>query len=317
MSEPAVQNAPIEPAAQTPAAPPVAPANVTPPNPPLAGAAPITAATPEPKKPETPPQWPDNWRDLMAAGDDKFRKQLDRVASPLDVAKNYRSLELKKGESFTKLAPNATAEEVTQWRKDNGIPETFDKYDTTLPDGMVFGEQDKPYIDKYLTEMHSKNASPEVVKAGLVAYHKIIEEQATQYVQRDLTDKSDFEDTMRGEWGNEYRANVNMVSNFLQSAPDNVRDSIINGRDGHGKALMNDPGFVRWINGIVREVNPAASLIPTNARDTGASIDEELAKISEYRKANLTNGKWHRNDEMRAKERQLLEAKEKIASRKF
>jgi hypothetical protein len=318
MTEAAVQapvETPISAPVVAPAVAPAAEASVSP-SPAGVAPAPVTAVTPEPVKADAPPAWPENWRDLMANGDEKFRKQLDRVSSPLDVAKNYRSLELKKGEMFTKLKPDATPEEVTQFRKDNGIPETFDKYDTNLPDGMVFGETDKPFLDKYLTEMHAKNASPEAVKAGLVAYHKIIEEQAVQYVQRDLTDKTSFEDAMRSEWGTEYRANINMIGNFLNAAPEQVKEAVLNGRDGQGRALMNQPDFVRWMNGLVREINPAAALVPSNAKDASVSVDEELGKIAEYRKANLKNGQWHKNDTMRSRERQLLEAKEKMAARK-
>ncbi len=319
MTEAAPVTPVIEPVAQPPAAVVVAPAAPAVNPPASVGAAPnavVTTVTPDPSAHPVAPTWPDNWRDLMAGGDEKFRKQLERVSSPLDVAKNYRSLELRKGETFTKLKPDATPEEVTQYRKDKGIPETFDKYDTNLPDGMVFGEADKPFLDKYLTEMHAKNASPEAVKAGLVAYHKIIEEQATQYVQRDLTDKSGFEDTMRAEWGAEYRSNINMISNFLGSAPETVKDMVLNGRDGKGKALMNQPDFVRWMNGLVREINPAAALVPSNAQNNEVSVQKRLDEIAEYRKANLNNGKWHKNDSLREEERSLLDAKEKIASRK-
>lgn len=301
-----------EPAA--PAAPAVVPAADAGQTPAAPAAAPVTAVQ---DNAPAAPAWPDNWRDLMAAGDDAFRKQLDRVSSPLDIAKNYRELERKKSSApapAPTLPENATAEQVAEYRKAVGLPESPDKYEIKLPEGFQFGEKDKPYVDMYLKTMHDRNLPTEAVNAGLNAYAAILEKQATEYVQRDMSDKRAFEDQMRSEWGNEYRTNVNIVENFISSAPADIGEMIVHGRGPDGRALLNNPEFVKWINTMAREINPAATVVPSGG-DMVKTIDAELQALDDYRRANLNNGRWHNDDARRARHRELLEAKSKLEAK--
>ena len=76
----------------------------------------------------------DDWRTRLAGGDEKELKRLSRFASEADVYKAYRELEKKKssGELKQALSKDATPEQIAEWRKENGIPETPDKYDLTF-----------------------------------------------------------------------------------------------------------------------------------------------------------------------------------------
>lgn len=278
-------------------------------------AAPATAVT-APVAGEA--SWPEDWRDKFSDGDAALRKQLDRVSSPVQFAKNYRELERMKNEAMKpkELAADATPEQVAEYRKSIGVPETHDKYEYKLPEGFNFGESDKPHVDMYLKAMHEKNAPPSVVEAGLKAYASIIEQQAVQYVAKDHADRRAFEDEMRQEWVNDYRPNINLVSNFINGAPPEIAEMMHHGRGPDGKALLNNPGFVRWINSLSRELNPAATVVHgQNGRDSLDTINEELAKFSDMRRTQGMTA-WHKNDAARARERELLGAKEKLEKRK-
>lgn len=310
-----------QPVTTAPDAPTQAPVTApTAPSPPVAPAPATTAVTAQDEV--KPGAYPDKWRDDFADGDETFRKQLDRVNSPVQLAKNYRAMETELGRLKNEvgkprtLAADATPEQVAEYRKAIGVPETHDKYQYKLPEGFNFGEADKPHVDAYLKEMHSKNAPPSAVEAGLHAYAKILEQQATEYVQKDNVHRREFEDSMRQEWGNEYRANVNIVSNFINSAPKEISEMIHNGRGPDGKALLNSPNFVRWINNLAREINPALPVVPGDSgRDSLDTINDELSKLSEIRKTQGIQA-WHKNQPARERERQLLSAKEKLERRK-
>ncbi|MGF7446190.1 hypothetical protein V7P28_21410, partial [Klebsiella michiganensis] len=84
---------------------------------------------------------------IELAGDDaKYRKQLERYASPEALAKAHRELQSKMSSGefrAAKLPENPTNEELARWRKDNGVPDKADDYLADLPSGIVLGDEDK------------------------------------------------------------------------------------------------------------------------------------------------------------------------------
>jgi hypothetical protein len=66
--------------------------------------------------------WPDDWRDRFAGEDKTFRRQLERYASPTDLARKARSLErkLSSGEYRRDLPANASDEDKAAWRAERG-----------------------------------------------------------------------------------------------------------------------------------------------------------------------------------------------------
>jgi hypothetical protein len=68
------------------------------------------------------------------------------------VADAHLSLQqqLSSGEYVKRLPKDAKPEQVAEWRKNNGIPESPEKYDFNLPDGLVMGEADLNVARKFL-----------------------------------------------------------------------------------------------------------------------------------------------------------------------
>lgn len=254
-----------------------------------------------------------DWRAEITGGVED--KTLNRFNSPKDLYKSYQALQKKmsSGEYVSKLPDNPSEDDIKAYRESLGIPESHDKYEYTLPEGFNFGEADKPYVDLFLKDLHNSNATPAQVNAALNSYAKIQQEAAMAYVERDKADHQNFEDTMRNTWGNEYRANMNMVKNFIENAPEKVRGMIANGRGPDGTALLNDPEFVEWIASINREINPAATILQTSGKDSLESVKGEIAKLEELMKSDIKA--WHKNKEAKEKHRKLLAIQEKIESR--
>ncbi|ENO16944.1 hypothetical protein J057_01695 [Marinobacter nanhaiticus D15-8W] len=78
--------------------------------------------------------WPDDWRAQLAGEDEKLAKKLDRFNSISDVVKWAQNLEKKmsSGEFSRKLPEDATEEDIKQWRLENGVPESPEKYASML-----------------------------------------------------------------------------------------------------------------------------------------------------------------------------------------
>lgn len=270
-----------------------------------------TSAPTEP--PSKAPDWPEDWRDKMAAGDEKLRQRLERFASPIDILKAYRALESKQGELVKPLPDNPTAEELSAWRKSNGIPDKPEDYDTTLDGGVVIGEQDKPLVGQFLAAMHEKNAKPEHVKAALATYFKLVEGQQADWAKQDAEFKDQAEEELRGEWGTEYKLNDNIGNNFLALAPAELRERFLNGRTADGRLIKHDPGVRRWMAQMGRELNPVATVVPGSGANAAATINDEIAKYEKQMRTDWHG--WHKDEASQARYRDLLTAKEKLAAR--
>ena len=89
--------------------------------------------------------WPSDWATRMSKGDEKVAKQFSRYASPEALAEAHISLRRRfdSGEFRAALPKDAKPEEVSAWRKDNGIPEKPEAYDLK---GLEIPEGDKEII---------------------------------------------------------------------------------------------------------------------------------------------------------------------------
>lgn len=230
--------------------------------------------------------FPDDWREKMAKGNDKVLNQLKRFGSPVAVAEALLATrqKLSSGEFKKGLSENPSAEELAAYRADNGIPESADKYDTNLDDGLVIGEQDKPYVESFLQAMHSANAPQGVVKQALQAYAANVRDAAEKQAEADEAYRATGEDALRAEWGNEYRANLNGAANFLNTMPEGFRNAILSGRDAEGNALRMNPDVVRALNSMAMQLNPMSTLVSGSGTNANQSIESEMEEIQKAMK---------------------------------
>lgn len=260
----------------------------------------------------------DDWRVKMAGGDEKELKKLSRYASEADVYKAYRELEKKKssGELKAPLPKDPTPEQLNEWRKDNGIPETPDKYDLTFDNGIVIGEQDKPLIDRFVSKMHGENASPAQVKAALASYYEILGEQQQALAESDSDFKEQALEGLREEWGGDYKRNLNAVNGLLQSLPEETRLAFETARTADGKLIGNDPAVIKWLAQTAYEINPAATIMPSSMNNPGQAINDEIASL-EKMVGDKQSDYWKgpNAEKNQARYLELLSAKEKIAAR--
>jgi hypothetical protein len=324
----------------TPAAGDIAPASNA--NPPAAASPPAgtvpTAASPAASAPPSTPSilgtptadpaaeppaahpatWPADWRDQFAAGDAKVKAKLDRYATPGDMAKAYRSMEarLSSGElkAVTPFPEKGTDAEKQAWRQSQGIPEKPEDYKIELKNGMVVGEADKPIVDGFAKFAHENNLDPRAVNSALQFYFETQDKQNQQLIDLDATRKTQAEDALRSELGNEYRATINMVDNFLSADPE-FAQRLLGGRLADGTRIADDPAFIKWIANQVREINPLAALVPAGV-DQQRSVNDRKATL-EGMMGDRDSAYWKgpQAEAMQAEYRQILEAQQRVKGR--
>lgn len=276
-----------------------------------------TDAAAEPK--EAVPDWPEDWRDKLAKGDDKVRKRLDRFQSPADVLKSWQSLEqkLSSGDVKSKLPDDATEEQIAAYRKDNGIPDKPEGYLDNLPNGLVIGDDDKELVASYVERVHGKNADPAVVAETLDWYYQLQEDQIAKQAEDDAAARQKFEDELRSEWGGEFRANVTAINNFLAQAPVSedgtpLKDLLWGSRMADGTPIGNHPTMLRWLARVASDANPAGFVAPGAGGSQAQSVKDEIASIEKVMREDRAT--YNKDTKMQERLRVLYDAEEKLSA---
>lgn len=274
-----------------PVAPPAAPvtppaAPVTPPvTPPAEPVKPASVLNGDPAAPPQQPQstWPDDWRTRAALGDEKRAKRYETYGSPEDLFKAHAAAvqRIEAGEVAAPLPEKPTPEQLATYRAKHGIPETPDKYDLTLPDGLTIGANDKPMVDDYLKLAHSKHLPPAVVKDTVGWFFQQIETQKEARVELDHDLASKTEESLRADFGGDYKTNINVVNGWIDTLPAEKRDLFRYGRLADGTPIGADAEIMKWLVGQARQINPISIVVPGVAEgNQGAAIGTEMATLA-------------------------------------
>lgn len=219
----------------------------------------------------------------MAGGDEKMLAELGRYATPKDVndARRAAAERISKGDiRAPRPADDAPPEQLAEWRKAQGIPEKHTDYKLELKDGLVVGEADKPLLDSFLQSQHAKDATPAEVNRSVSWY---FEHQAAQIEARDNADaeyRSNQEEILRKDMGADFKRNVRIVNEFLQTAPPGVAEKIMGGRDHNGRLFAADAGVISWLTNLALERNPIASVVSGSGPAAIAAMETELAGLT-------------------------------------
>jgi hypothetical protein len=261
----------VEPAAAAPAPDPAAKA-------PAPG---TIADDPKDKPVASPATWPEDWREQLAGGDEKTLSRLKRFASPANVYKSLRELEVKVSSGELKKQPgkDASPEQLAEWRKENGIPEKPEAYEFDLG-GFVPSENDKPVLDNFKQFAHAQNMAPEQLNQIAKWYFDQQEQVVAQQIEADKAYRAAQEEDLRAEYGPEFRSNINAVKNFLtQTAGDELTGLLFGARLADGSLLGNNANALRWLVSVAREQTPGAGLVPAGTADVGKSVQGRIAEL--------------------------------------
>ncbi|HCF7935479.1 TPA: hypothetical protein NIU63_005100 [Klebsiella michiganensis] len=267
--------------------------------------------TDDPPPPAVPQKFPDNWRDQLAGDDAKYRKQLERYASPEALAKAHRELQSKMSSGefrAAKLPENPTDEELTQWRKDNGVPENADDYLADLPSGIVLGDEDKERVSSFLEAMHGKNVSKEHVQAAIEWNQQMVEQEMQARYERNVEAQQKTEDALRQEWGPEYRRNINLINGMLDGLSKDAKDLFLGAQTGDGVSIFNNPDVAKWLVDVARAVNPVATVVP--GASNPQAITDEIATLEKRMRDDYEG--WFKDEASQTRLRQLYEAQERL-----
>ncbi len=259
--------------------------------------------------------WPDNWRDRVANGDAKVLSRLARYASPDAALAALNSLQEKvaRGELRSALPKDATPEQIKAHNAEHGIPESPDKYELKLKDGLVVGKDDKPFVDEFLKGLHGAGMNNAQASAAVNWYYDMQDAQSEAQATKDSETARASEDVLREEWGKEFRPNMNLMHSLLDMAPPGLKDLLLHGRLSDRPAIGSSPAALRWLVGLAREINPAGALTGASGTAGADSIETEINGIEKTMRED--RAAYNKDEKMQARYRELLGARDSLKAR--
>ncbi len=258
--------------------------------------------------------WPADWRDTVSKGDAKILQRMSRYASPQAMAEALIAAQnrISAGELKPVLGKNPSADELKAWRADHGIPETADKYE--LKDIKIEG-MDPKLLGTVMEAAHASNQTPEQLQATMKAWTKISQDVAATRAESDIAVQKTSEDTLRAEWGNEYRRNINLIHGMLDgAATPQLKDALLSGRLADGTPIGSSPDALKLLVNLALIQNPTGIVVPGSEANQMQGIEDEIGRIEKV--MNTNRSAYNKDEKMQARYRELLGAREAMKPRK-
>lgn len=265
-----------------------------------------TLSSPEDKAPagaETPDEA--DWRVDDAAGDERVLRELKRYKSRANVARALveTKARVSAGIAPPKLPENATEEQVAEYRKAIGIPETPDGYGVKWRDDFKPTPEQNAMLEAWVAHAHAKNMQPGDVNEAVEFVQQWHDRQTQEYTNQLRRQIVQVDNELASEYGPDYERNIGVLKEHYLSLRPALRELVLNNL--HNKSL------IREVMSDALDMSPPGAMLEGDSAGGGRSLDEQINDLttkslrgplteSEDRRLNQLHGERIRRNEKRA-----------------
>jgi hypothetical protein len=265
---------------------------------------------------------PETWREELAGEDKALLNTLKRHASLNSVVDWLRKTQLKisAGElkEFKAAPENATPEQMTAWREEQGLPKEAAAYvkDIKLADGTVLGEADKPLIESFAARALESNMDQKTFNSVVDWWYQTQDQLQAQRQEADTDARIEAEQALIQKWGTDFKPNMNALKVFWQGYPAEVQAIVLGSRTADGRVLGDLPEVADFFANLSRELNPAATLLPAGKGTDVKAVGTRIAEIDGmmYLDGKPNPAYWS-NQQLQQEYRDLIDAQAKLQQR--
>lgn len=195
------------------------------------------------------------------------------------------------------------------------MPETPDKYTTTLSDGLVIGEADKPFVETWLKDMHGQHVPDAVVTKALNGYFKMQQAQQQKMMASIGAGKVATTEALQREYGPQLKILTAEVDSQGSALPNDLHHKMAQAILPDGTRLGDNVDYIRWRIADALEKNPMATVLPSG--QGGAAGENALLEEQAKLKALMGNEKsaYWKGPQAKAMQARALEISEALARR--
>jgi hypothetical protein len=219
--------------------------------------------------------WGENWRQDLTGGDEASLKLAQRYTSPRAVWQKLLAQEqvIRRGahKAPTELPANATPEQIAEYRKAVGVPETPDGYEIKFAPELGAGETEQSLVKSFAQFAHEQNVPAQHTKKLFDWYQQELmrtrqEEQSTR--QRQIA-RNDAD--LQKEWGADYSRNARILGEWMETHP-SLAQAI--------KTYAHDKGVLAEAVELALELADPESLIGGEPGLGGKSMEDRIDELS-------------------------------------
>lgn len=227
------------------------------------------------------PSWPDEWRELMAGGDEDVAKIINRYGSPRAVAKALKEARalISSGKLKREMPDPSDEKAMAEWRKEQGIPDDPSGY--KLPEVVTkrLTDDDKPLLASFTEFAHKKGAPQQAVDIASEWYVEAVEAMQEQQAKEDLEAKEAAEEALRQEWARgEFKANMELARRFVEDIP-GIGENWSEARLPDGRRIGDIPEFVMWASDMGRSRFGDATFANSDSERRHMARKQEIEQI--------------------------------------
>lgn len=225
--------------------------------------------------------WPDDWRDRLADGDEDIANAIKRYGSPKGVAKALKEAQaLIRSGKIKRDMPDASDEKaLAEWRKEQGIPDDPTGY--KLPEAVTkrITDADKPVLADFTAFAHSKGAPQAVVDIATEWYVNSLEGMEAERIAADTAAAEAAEDALRKDWAHgEYKANMTLAKRFFEGIP-GIGANWSEARLPDGRRVGDIPETIAWAADQGRSAFGDAAFASPDSASRHTARKDEIEKI--------------------------------------
>lgn len=240
-----------------------------------------------------PPSWADIQK--MLAGDDPAAQQFfSKYADPSLFTKSVLSLQSKLSEGGRIRLPgeNATPEDLAEYAKAMGIPESPDKWNITAAPakGYEVTEADKGAVKSLTEELHAmvaRGAKPEqLINFAVQKYYDVAAQNVIAIEERAADAAYEGEQQNRELWGDKYDQNIGWAiagAKHFFPGSDEEFDVLMGTKLDTGHALFDHPVIQRIFAQVGMEHAEDPFFKAQSERNSGFDPNKRIAEIQSWR----------------------------------
>lgn len=226
------------------------------------------------------------------------RQYAGRFETPGEVATNAFHLRQKLSGTIRVPGPGADADEIANFKKAVGIPDTPDGYEIKLPDdvhpALALDKDGEKRLAEFRTRMHEAGAPGPAVQAAIDAYYDLMKDSIAGMTEAGSGHVETVDSALRKNWGADYDRNRQIAEHAAASLGGQGFVDFITTAKTDGVALRDHPEFLHAFAKIghsMGEDTMHSGNSGTNANDkdgTQANIERlQVEKFEAYDKGDM------------------------------
>ncbi|MEN3146128.1 hypothetical protein ABCW43_02315 [Neorhizobium sp. IRAMC:178] len=257
------------------------------------------------------------FREMLAGGDEKFLKQLERYKSKEAISKAVREaaqVAKNAGKGVSPLTDKSTPEEIKAYREAVGIPDDPAAYPVSFRQDFEASEFDTEALSSFKEHMHGKHADPKTAAAAIDWFQDFAVAQRQELDGNMAKTAKATQAALRTEWGGEYDGNVSAAAQIMTThLGEEGFENMMGLRLMDGSRLQDKPEFVKMMAQIGSDYYGGNAIITGDVETTSKTVEERINELMQLR---ASDSKKYFSDEVQGKLTKLYAQRTKLKARK-